>query len=122
MAFDSFRRQGPKIAAHVVVPVLEHYSPAPFVRRQNSTLSGASNMQRYFFDVTNGHRLADPSGMECRSDQEAISIADSIARRIAAEAISAVERWVTVVDSEGREVAKVSVLERANEGATSGSQ
>ena len=71
-------------------------------------------VQRYFFDVTNGHRLADPAGMECRGDGEAIAFADFIAREIAAEE-SLEKRWVTVRDSENREIGKVPIEPKSRE-------
>jgi hypothetical protein len=80
----------------------------------------ASDVQRYFFDVTDGHRLADASGMECKSDLEAIDFAHFIARQIAAETTSTVERWVTVLDCKGREIGRVPVHERSNEGFPAG--
>jgi hypothetical protein len=36
-------------------------------------------MSRYFFDVKNGDRLIDPSGLDCRDDQEARKQAIQIA-------------------------------------------
>jgi hypothetical protein len=37
-------------------------------------------MPHYFFDVTNGHRLIDPAGLDCKDDNEALSTAEIIAR------------------------------------------
>jgi hypothetical protein len=42
-------------------------------------------MPRYHFELTNGHRLPDPTGLECNSDQDARSKADLIACQIADE-------------------------------------
>jgi Domain of unknown function (DUF6894) len=39
-------------------------------------------MPRYFFDVTNGNRLIDPTGLDCKDDSEALSTAKIIARQI----------------------------------------
>jgi hypothetical protein len=78
-------------------------------------------MPRYFFDVKNGHRLIDPSGLDCRDDREATAQAAAIARQIAAEVpSSAGVRQVAVLDSERNEVGKVPVL--SNQGRSHGSQ
>jgi hypothetical protein len=41
------------------------------------------DMLRYYFDVKNGHRLIDPTGLERRDDQDAITQATFIAAQIA---------------------------------------
>jgi hypothetical protein len=52
-------------------------------------------------ELTNGHRLPDPTGLECNSDQDARSKADLIARRIADETGgNGNGRYVRVVDDE----------------------
>jgi hypothetical protein len=72
-------------------------------------------MARYFFDVKNGHRLIDPSGLDCPNDREAKAQAAVIARQIAADVpASAGVRHVAVLNSERDEVGKVAV--HSNEG------
>jgi hypothetical protein len=67
-------------------------------------------MPHYHFELTNGHRLPDPTGLECNSDQDAKSKADLIARRIADETHSKSKgRYVRVVDDEGTEIYKAPV-------------
>ena len=66
-------------------------------------------MSRYFFDVKNGHRLVDPSGLDCRNDQEAIQNAIVIARQIAADAPPNGPRHVSVLNSNREEVSKVPI-------------
>lgn len=70
---------------------------------------------RYFFEVHNGHRLVDPSGAECASDEEAIKQARVIAAQIAADVPASASRRVAVVDDQGRKVASVVIGE--NQGA-----
>jgi hypothetical protein len=70
-------------------------------------------MRRYFFDVENGHRLVDPSGLECRDHKEALSKAATIARRIAIEGPPVSNRKIAVIDDEGREVGTVPIPEVA---------
>jgi hypothetical protein len=67
-------------------------------------------MPRYHFELTNGHRLPDPTGLECNSDQDARSKADLIARQIAKETGSnRNSRYVRVVDVEGAEIYRAPV-------------
>jgi hypothetical protein len=67
-------------------------------------------MPRYFFDIKNGHRLIDPAGLDCRDDQEAKAQAIIIAGQIAADAPeTSAARHVAILDSERKEIGKVSV-------------
>jgi hypothetical protein len=66
-------------------------------------------MSRYFFDVENGHRLIDPSGLDCRNDKEAIENATMIARQIARDAPPNGPRHVAVLNSDREEVSKVAI-------------
>jgi hypothetical protein len=67
-------------------------------------------MPRYFFDIKNGHRLIDPSGLDCRDDQEAKTHAIVIAQQIAADAPETSPiRHVAILDSEREEIGKVPV-------------
>jgi hypothetical protein len=71
-------------------------------------------MPRYFFDVKNGHRLIDPAGIDCASDDEAKKQAKAIATQIATDAPASASRRVAVVDDEGREIAAISVKDSAS--------
>jgi hypothetical protein len=67
-------------------------------------------MPRYYFDIKNGHRLIDPSGVDCRDDQEAKDPAVIIARQIAADAPeTSPVRHVAILDSDREEIGKVRV-------------
>jgi alcohol dehydrogenase YqhD (iron-dependent ADH family) len=67
-------------------------------------------MPRYYFDLKNGHRLIDPSGLDCRDDQEAIAKAVIIAQQIGLDAPGAVGgRHISVLDSERQEITAVPV-------------
>jgi hypothetical protein len=78
-------------------------------------------MPRYFFDVKNGHRLIDPSGLECRNDRDAYAKAVVIAQQIAQDSPASVGRHVAVLDSERQEVSRVDIVtggrQRPQEGA-----
>ena len=66
-------------------------------------------MARYFFDVKNGHRLIDPSGVDCRDDHEAIETGVIIAQQIAADASPTQPRHVAVLNDEREEVGQVPI-------------
>jgi hypothetical protein len=70
---------------------------------------------RYFFDVKNGHRLIDPSGIDCRNDHEAIKAGVIIAQQIAADVPPDQPRHVAVLDSERQEVAQVPIKSHGDE-------
>jgi hypothetical protein len=72
-------------------------------------------MPRYFFDVTNGHRLVDPAGLDCKDDNDALSTAKIIARQIRVAGPSAPWRKLAVMNSEGREVGHVGISASAEE-------
>ena len=42
-------------------------------------------MPHYYFDITNGHHLIDPAGLDCKDDADAISIAKRQALQSARE-------------------------------------
>lgn len=76
-------------------------------------------MSRYFFDVKNGHRLVDPSDLDCRNDQEAIRNATVIARQIARDAPPTGPRHVSVLNSDREEVSKVPINKEEKEDRSS---
>ena len=67
-------------------------------------------MPRYYFDVKNGHRLIDPTGLERRDDQDAITQATVIAAQIAMDVSNTSGgRSVAVLNSVKEEISKVPV-------------
>jgi hypothetical protein len=67
-------------------------------------------MPRYHFELINGHRLPDPSGIECASEAEAQEYGRQIAAQIAAEVPSSIaKRHISIIDNDGREIAKLEV-------------
>jgi hypothetical protein len=71
-------------------------------------------MPHYFFDVTNGHRLIDPAGLDCKDDNEALSTAKIIARQIDVAGPSSPWRKLSIMSSEGHEVGHL-VISRPEE-------
>jgi hypothetical protein len=79
--------------------------PGSFSYRRN-------DMPRYFFDLENGHRLADLSGLECRDDTEATARAVAIASQIAQDVpTSAGQRHVAIMNSLGEKIGEVPIAE-----------
>jgi hypothetical protein len=70
-------------------------------------VSGGRAMPVYHFELANGHRLADPSGLECESDQDARVKARIMARQIAADLDDNTDRSLVVVDESGAEIYKL---------------
>lgn len=67
-------------------------------------------MPLYFFDVKDGKRLVDPTGLNCRDDNEAVAKAEILARQIALETSTLdTLRCVAVLNEVGDEVFKVPV-------------
>jgi hypothetical protein len=67
-------------------------------------------MPRYYFDVADGKRLPDQSGLDCRDDQDAEAKARIIARQIAQDAPPVLgPRNITVLDEDGNQVSIVPV-------------
>lgn len=75
-------------------------------------------MPKYYFDLVDGSRLVDPSGLDCRGDRDASAKAKLIARHIEAEIPDApVQRHVEVLNEERDKVAKVPVRTNTDGGA-----
>jgi hypothetical protein len=67
-------------------------------------------MPRYYFDIANGHRLIDPSGLDCSDDADALAKAKVIAFHISEETPrSEVQRYVSVLDAERSEISNIPV-------------
>jgi hypothetical protein len=66
-------------------------------------------MPRYYFNIENGHRLIDPSGLDCSDDGDAFAKAKQIAAQISLE-IPGQEghRHIAVVGPDG-EISKVPI-------------
>jgi hypothetical protein len=65
-------------------------------------------MPRYFFDIKDGHRLVDPSGVECANDHSAIEYGRRMAAKLALEA-SHLGRSIAIVDATGQQIATVRI-------------
>jgi hypothetical protein len=68
-------------------------------------------MPRYFFDIKDGRRLVDPSGLDCLDDADAISKGEAKARQIEADDSVDMDpqRHVVVINEEGQQIGKIAV-------------
>jgi hypothetical protein len=64
-------------------------------------------MPRYHFELANGHRLPDPSGLECTGDDDARAKAVVIARTMSAELKPVSGRQLVVLNESGHEIFSV---------------
>jgi hypothetical protein len=62
-------------------------------------------MPIFHFDISDGVRLEDPVGMDCKNEHDARRTADLIARQIAIDVVDGGnDRSVVVVDEAGLEI------------------
>jgi hypothetical protein len=67
-------------------------------------------MPRYYFNVEDGTRLADASGLDCSDDRDAEAKAKIIARQIATDVPPVSRRrHIAVLDEDGNQVSIVPV-------------
>jgi hypothetical protein len=66
-------------------------------------------MARYFFDIKNGPRLIDPTGLDCVDDLAAMQSAKMIARQIANDANPDLPRRISVLDEDRSKIGTVPV-------------
>jgi hypothetical protein len=67
-------------------------------------------MPKYYFELVDGSRLVDPTGLDYRDDGDATAKAKIIAKRIEADTPTApVQRHVEVLNEDRDMVAKVPV-------------
>jgi hypothetical protein len=62
------------------------------------------SMAQYHFEIVDGFRLADPAGLDCKSEKQARQVAEDIARQIAIDVGETSARKVVVVDEDGSEI------------------
>jgi uncharacterized protein DUF6894 len=80
------------------------------------TSSGGDPMPLYFFDIQNGHRLADPSGTSCKDIDDAIVRAKAFATSLSIDQSDAdPKRHVSVLNESGDEVFRASVCSKPSD-------
>jgi uncharacterized protein DUF6894 len=66
-------------------------------------------MPRFYFDLSNGHRVQDHAGLDCDNETDAKHKADSIAGDIARDAETVPKKHLTVVDEDGRDIYRAPI-------------
>jgi hypothetical protein len=66
-------------------------------------------MSRYYFDIKDGPRLLDPSGLDSRDDHQAMQSATVIVHQIAEDAHTGEPRHVSVLNAARSEIGTVPV-------------
>ncbi len=70
-------------------------------------------MPRYYFDIKDGHRLVDPSGLEFKNDDAAIAKAEVIAIGVSLDKPAVdPERHIAVLNESRVEIFKVPVYSK----------
>jgi hypothetical protein len=79
------------------------------LRRQAK--SGEAKMPRFYFDLTNGHRVPDQAGLDCDDAPSAQKMADRIASDIGRETSTLPKKHLTVVNEEGEDIYRARIPE-----------
>jgi hypothetical protein len=68
-------------------------------------------MPRYFFDIIDGRRLVDLSGLDCLDDADAISMGETMARQIEADGSVGMDPQphVAVINKEDQQIGKFAL-------------
>jgi hypothetical protein len=70
-------------------------------------------MPHYYFDIKDGHRLADPSGLDLKNDDDAIAKAEVIAIGVSLDKPAVdPERHIAVLNDLRKEIARVPVYSK----------
>ena len=70
-------------------------------------------LPQYYFDIKDGHRLVDPSGMNFNNDDDAIGRAEVIAIGVSLDKPEVdPKRHIAVINDEGQEIFKVPVYSK----------
>jgi hypothetical protein len=76
-------------------------------------------MPHYFFDIKDGHRLVDPSGLELKSDDAAIAKAEVLAIGVSLDKPAVdPERHIVVLNGSRDEIFRVPVYSKPSMSTT----
>ena len=76
-------------------------------------------MPHYYFDIKDGHRLVDPSGLEFKNDDAAIAKAKVIAIGVSLDKPAVdLERHIAVLNDSREEIFRVPVYSKPSIGTT----
>lgn len=66
-------------------------------------------MPKFHFEIVDGYTIEDPVGLECKSEAQAIEVAEKIARQIEIDVKETTARKVSVKTDAGLEVHNVPI-------------
>ena len=66
-------------------------------------------MKKYHFEIVDGYTIEDPVGLDCKTEEQAIEVAQNIARQIEKDVKNSGARKVSVKTDDGTEIYKVPV-------------
>ena len=70
-------------------------------------------MPHYYFDIKDGHRLVDPSGLNFKNDDDALAKAEVIAIRVSLDSPAVdPERHIAVLNDSRKELFRVPVYSK----------
>jgi hypothetical protein len=76
-------------------------------------------MPHYYFDIKDGHRLVDPSGLNFKNDDDAIAKAEVIAIGVSLDQPAVdLERHIAVLNDSREEIFRVPVYSKPSMSAT----
>ena len=76
-------------------------------------------MPHYYFDIQDGHRLVDPSGLNFKTDDDAIAKANVIAIGVSLDKPAAdPERHIAVLNDSREEIFRVAVYSKPSMSTT----
>jgi hypothetical protein len=76
-------------------------------------------MPHYYFDIKDGHRLVDPSGLNCKDDDHAIAKAEVIAIGVSLDKPEVdPERHIAVLNDSREELFRVPVYSKPSMSTT----
>jgi hypothetical protein len=76
-------------------------------------------MPHYYFDIKDGHRLLDPSGLNFNDDDDAIAKAEVVAIRVSLDKPAVdPERHIAVLNDLREEICRVPVYSKASMSTT----
>jgi hypothetical protein len=76
-------------------------------------------MPHYYFDIKDGHRLVDPSGLDFENDDDAIAKAEVIAIGVSLDKPAVdPERHIAVLNDARKEIFKVPVYSKPSMSTT----
>jgi hypothetical protein len=74
-------------------------------------------MPHYYFDIQDGHRLVDPSGLNFKTDDDAIARANAIMVSIDTPAVDP-KRHIAVLNGSREEIFRVAVYSKPSMSTT----